>query len=93
VSPPNNSLERTRLACGKLESLLLAKWRENESAVARAAGRLSSRPLCAASPPHTILTLRAPVRGRNSREPLQSMVICLAGDGRGEEALPVKAER
>jgi hypothetical protein len=45
VSPPNNSLERTRLACGKLESLLLAKWRENESAVARAAGRLSSRPL------------------------------------------------
>jgi hypothetical protein len=44
-------------------------------------------------PPHTILTLRAPVRGRISREPLQSMVICLASDGRGEEALPVKAER
>jgi hypothetical protein len=45
------------------------------------------------SPPHTILTLRAPVRGRISREPLQSMVICIASDGRGEEALPVKAER
>ena len=44
-------------------------------------------------PPHTVLTLLAPVRGRISREPLQSMVICLAGNGRGEEALPVKAGR
>jgi hypothetical protein len=46
--PANNSLERTRLACGDLERVLPAKVRENESAVARAAGRLSSKPLDAA---------------------------------------------
>jgi len=42
---PNNSLQRTRLAGGKLECALPAKLRENESTVARAAGQLSSRPL------------------------------------------------
>jgi hypothetical protein len=45
---PNNSLQLTRLACGKLESVLPAKLCENESTDARAAGQLSSRPLCAA---------------------------------------------
>jgi hypothetical protein len=48
LCPPNNSLQLTRLACGKLERDLPAEWRENESTVARAAGQLSSRPLCAA---------------------------------------------
>jgi hypothetical protein len=42
---PNNSLQLTRLACGELERDLPARLRENEWAVARAAGRLSSRPL------------------------------------------------
>jgi len=42
---PNNSLQLTRLACGKLERDLPARMRENEGAVARAAGQLSSRPL------------------------------------------------
>jgi hypothetical protein len=45
---PNNSLQLTRLACGKLERDSPAKLCENEWAVARAAGQLSSRPLCAA---------------------------------------------
>ena len=45
------------------------------------------------SPPHTMLTLFALVRGQVSGEPLQSMVIRLASDGRGQEALPVKVER
>ena len=36
----NNSLQLTRLACGKLERDLPARWRENESTVARAAGQL-----------------------------------------------------
>jgi len=43
--PPNNSLQLTRLACGKLERALPARMRENGSTVARAAGQLSSRPL------------------------------------------------
>jgi len=43
--PPNNSLQLTRLACRKLERDLPARMRENEWAVARAAGQLSSRPL------------------------------------------------
>jgi hypothetical protein len=43
--PANNSLQLTRLACGKLERVLPAELRENGSTVARAAGRLSSRPL------------------------------------------------
>jgi hypothetical protein len=38
-------LRLTRQACGKLEHAWLVKWRENGSAVARAAGRLNSRPL------------------------------------------------
>ena len=42
---PNNSLQLTRLASGKLERDLPAGMRENESTVARAAGQLSSRPL------------------------------------------------
>jgi hypothetical protein len=37
---PNNSLQLTRLACGKLESDLPAGMRENEWTVARAAGQL-----------------------------------------------------
>jgi hypothetical protein len=41
---PNNSLQLTRLACGKLELVLPAKMRESGSAGARAAGQLSSRP-------------------------------------------------
>jgi hypothetical protein len=41
---PNNSLQLTRLACGKLERDLPAKLRENGWTVARAAGQLSSRP-------------------------------------------------
>jgi len=40
-----NSLQLTRLACGKLERALPAIMRENEGVVARAAGQLSSRPL------------------------------------------------
>ena len=40
----NNSLQLTRLACGKLERDLPAGMRENEWAVARAAGQLSSEP-------------------------------------------------
>jgi hypothetical protein len=40
----NNSLQLTRLACGKLERDLPAKLHENEWGVARAAGQLSSRP-------------------------------------------------
>jgi len=43
--PANNSLQLTRLACGKSERALPARMRENERAVARAAGQLSSRPL------------------------------------------------
>ena len=39
-------LRLTRLACGKLKRALPARMRENERTVARAAGRLSSRPLC-----------------------------------------------
>jgi len=46
--PPNNSLQLTRLACGRLERDLPAELRENGWTVARAAGQLSSRPLCAA---------------------------------------------
>jgi len=42
---PNNSLQLTRLACGKLERDLPAQLRENGATVARAAGQLSSRPL------------------------------------------------
>ena len=42
---PNNSLQLTRLACGKLERDLPAKLRENGVTDARAAGQLSSRPL------------------------------------------------
>jgi len=42
---PNNSLQLTRLARGKLERDLPAELRENGEAVARAAGQLSSRPL------------------------------------------------
>ena len=38
--PPNNSLQLTRLACGKLERDLPAKWRENGATDARAAGQL-----------------------------------------------------
>jgi hypothetical protein len=45
VALPNNSLQLTRLACGKLERDLPAELRENGWAVARAAGQLSSRPL------------------------------------------------
>ena len=41
----NNSLQLTRLACGKLERDLPAGMRENGWALARAAGQLSSRPL------------------------------------------------
>jgi len=48
IGPPNNSLQLTRLACGKLERDLPAELRENGWSVARAAGQLSSRPLCAA---------------------------------------------
>jgi len=44
---PNNSLQLTRLACGKLGGDLPAELRENGWRVARAAGQLSSRPLCA----------------------------------------------
>jgi hypothetical protein len=43
--PPINSLQLTRLACGEMGRALPAGMRENGSAVARAAGRLSSRPL------------------------------------------------
>ena len=42
---PNNSLQLTRLARGKLERHLPARMRENGGSVARAAGPLSSRPL------------------------------------------------
>jgi len=42
---PNNSLQLTRLARGKLDSDLPAKLRENGATDARAAGQLSSRPL------------------------------------------------
>ena len=45
VRLPNNSLQLTRLACGKLERVLPARLRENQRADARAAGQLSSRPL------------------------------------------------
>ena len=38
LSQPPNSLQLTRLACGKLEGVLPAELRENESTVARAAG-------------------------------------------------------
>ena len=41
--PPNNSLERTRLACGKLGRALPAELRENESTDTRAAGPLAHR--------------------------------------------------
>jgi len=45
------------------------------------------------SPPHSMLTgpmlARAPVCGPPSR----SVLISLAGDGRGEESLPVKVGR
>jgi hypothetical protein len=44
-SPPNNSLQLTRLACGKMGGALPAGMRDNESTGARAAGQLSSRPL------------------------------------------------
>ena len=44
---PQLSLQLTRLACEKLKRALPARMRENESTVARAAGQLSSRPLCA----------------------------------------------
>jgi hypothetical protein len=37
---PNNSLQLTRLACGKLERALPVRLRENEWTVARAAGQL-----------------------------------------------------
>jgi hypothetical protein len=43
--PPNNSLQLTRLACGKLDGAVPARMRGNEGAVARAAGQLSSKPL------------------------------------------------
>ena len=41
----NNSLQLTRLACGKLERDLPIKMRENGWAIVRAAGQLSSEPL------------------------------------------------
>ncbi len=45
VGLPNNSLQLTRLACGRLERVLPARMRENGWSVARAAGQLSSGPL------------------------------------------------
>jgi len=45
LAPPNNSLQLTRLACGKMERDLPARLRENGWTVARAARQLSSRPL------------------------------------------------
>ena len=45
------------------------------------------------SPPNTMLTLFALVRGQVSGEPSQAVVIRLASEGRGEEPLPVKVER
>ena len=48
---PNNPLQLTRLAYGKLEVLLPARMRENECGVARAAGQLSSRPFGGGSEP------------------------------------------
>jgi hypothetical protein len=48
---PNNSLQLTRLACGKLERALPAELRENGRSVAWAAGQLSSRPLGSPDPP------------------------------------------
>jgi len=49
--PPNNSLQLTRLACGKLERVLPARMSENGATVARAAGQLSSRPFGGGSEP------------------------------------------
>jgi hypothetical protein len=45
------------------------------------------------SPPHTMLTGPLPLRARICGEPSQAVLIRLAGDGRGEEPLPVKVER
>jgi hypothetical protein len=53
--PANNSLQLTRLACGKLRRSWPAKLRENEWPVARAAGQLSSRPLGISAPRRPIL--------------------------------------
>ena len=47
MKPPNNSLQLTRLASGKLELALPARLPESGGSVARAAGQLSSMPLCA----------------------------------------------
>jgi len=48
---PNNSLQLTRLACGKLERDLPAKLRKNETTVARAAGQLAHRAASRSSRP------------------------------------------
>jgi len=69
--PPNNSLQLTRLACGKLERDLPAKLRENEWPVARAAGQLSSRPLGAKSPP----PMRADRNARREGSLVKALVI------------------
>ena len=67
--PPNNSLERTRLACGKLEYALPAELRENESSVGRAAGQLAHRAA------HLHRTCGAPqVQVSRSSRPLGSYV-------------------
>ena len=48
---PNNSLQLTRLACGKLELHLPAGLRENEWADARGAGQLAHRAALRSSRP------------------------------------------
>ena len=77
---PNNSLQLTRLACGKLERDLPAKLRENGVTDARAAGQLSSWPLCAARRRNEASMVMDPIR--------RGSALCLASEGRGQGVLP-----
>ena len=82
---PNNSLQLTRLACGKLERDLPAKLRENEWLVARAAGQLSSRPF--GSSPSRLCPWQE--RGDTKHErPLPLLQHCPRSRTEAKEALP-----
>jgi len=77
---PNNSLQLTRLACGKVELALPAESPWSGGGDARAAGQLSSRPLCAARRRNETSMVMDPI---NRGSPL-----CLASEGRGDGVLP-----
>jgi hypothetical protein len=79
LAPANNSLQLTRLACGKLERDLPAGMRENEGGVAWAAGQLSSRPLCAARRRNAPSMVMDPIS--------RGSALCLASEGRGHGVL------